>query len=371
MKQCLSAKITTLLQRVPVVGHLSRQKFVAHFIIGLIKSRHVHFCEVAQHLNDAVKLASNEIRIQDFFRRVRLDADALAHLLLLLLPGQGAVRLCVDRTGWHFGRCQVNLLLISAGRGAWQVPLYWQLLDNRGGNSTAAERIALLTRCVTLLGRAQIALVLGDREFGGRAWFAWLTDQGLPFVMRVPKHHPLVYANGQRRPVAQLGLVAGRVRHVARVQVDGVWGQARVQLLEGGDFFYLFASDGLRGLATLYARRWGIEQCFQNLKGRGFDLEKTHLRCPNKLHTLLALVSLAYAFCLRVGHHAREQGAPVARKNHGYPANSLSRHGLNRWRQISRPNTSPADAIAQQVLALLEWLAGQVACYQRPVKIVG
>jgi len=68
VKQHFAAKITTLLQQTPFVGHLSRQKFVGQFILGLIQSRNVQFGEVAQHLNDAVKPASNETRIQDFFR---------------------------------------------------------------------------------------------------------------------------------------------------------------------------------------------------------------------------------------------------------------------------------------------------------------
>ena len=67
VKQRLIVKITTVLQHVPLVGHLSRQKFIAQFVIGLIKGRNVRFCEVA-HLNDAVKPASNETRIQHFFR---------------------------------------------------------------------------------------------------------------------------------------------------------------------------------------------------------------------------------------------------------------------------------------------------------------
>ena len=66
MKQHFVAKITTLLQQATFVSHLSRQKFVGQFIIGLIKSRNVPFSEVTQHLNDAVKPASNETWIQDF-----------------------------------------------------------------------------------------------------------------------------------------------------------------------------------------------------------------------------------------------------------------------------------------------------------------
>ncbi|TDN39619.1 hypothetical protein E4631_23035 [Hymenobacter sp. UV11] len=88
-------------------------------------------------------------------------------MLISLLPAQGKLRLCLDRTEWEFGRCQVTILLVTVGRGAFQVPLYWELLDNRSSNSNASDRIALLQVCVQLLGRARIGLVLGDREFVG------------------------------------------------------------------------------------------------------------------------------------------------------------------------------------------------------------
>ena len=68
MKQYSAAKITTFLQQTPFARHLSHQKFVGPFIIGLIKCRNVQFDEVAHHLDDAVKFASNEMRIQDFSR---------------------------------------------------------------------------------------------------------------------------------------------------------------------------------------------------------------------------------------------------------------------------------------------------------------
>jgi len=124
VKQRLITKITTLLRRVQLVPHLSRQKFVSQFIVALLKSRSVQFCEVAHHLNDAVKAASNETRIQDFFREADLHYLLLAQLLLTLLPAQGKLRLCLDRTEWDFGRCQVNILLVTVGRGTFQVPLY-------------------------------------------------------------------------------------------------------------------------------------------------------------------------------------------------------------------------------------------------------
>jgi len=123
VKHCLSTNITTVLQHAPVVRNLARQKFVSQFVIALLKSRNVQFCEVAQHLNDAVKPASNETRIQDFFRETALNYLVLAQLLLGLLPAQGKLRLCLDRTEWDFGQCQVNILLVTVGRGTFQLPL--------------------------------------------------------------------------------------------------------------------------------------------------------------------------------------------------------------------------------------------------------
>ena len=189
--------------------------------------------------------------------------------------------------------------------------------------------------------------------------------------MRLPRHHHVTLPDGQVWAVADLGLAAGQVRRWPQVQVAGVWGMGWVKALADGDFLFLFGHVGLPYMDQLYARRWTIEQCFQNLKGRGFNLENTGLRCLDKLRKLVALVSLADAFCLSVGQRADRRGTPIARKKQGYPAKSLSRHGLDILRQITRPNSLNTNALARQVEALLDWLIRQVACYQMPVKIVG
>ncbi|MGI4871555.1 MAG: transposase [Janthinobacterium lividum] len=212
--------------------------------------------------------------------------------------------------------------------------------------------------------------MLGDREFVGQQWVKWLKDTGLNFVMRLPRHHLLTLPNGQQRAIAELGLAQGQVRRFAHCQVDGVWGQVWVKALADNDFLFLFATAGLGWLDQLYAKRWTIEQCFQNLKGRGFHLEVSHLRCHHKLRKLVALVSLAYAWCLSVGIQADQKCQPIARKNHGYRATSLSRHGLNILRQLTRPGACPHQPLARLVEALADWLIRQLLNFQLP-KIVG
>ena len=153
--------------------------------------------------------------------------------------------------------------------------------------------------------------------------------------MRLHKHHLLPEQSGRRRTIADLGLAVGQVRRFIHVQVDGVWGQIWVNVLADGEFLLLFGTSGLKSLGQFYAKRWTIEQCFQNLKGRKFNLENSHLRCLHKLRKLVALVSLADAFYLSVGQ-AADRRTPVTRKNHGYRATSLSRHGLNTLAMCSK-----------------------------------
>lgn len=124
--------------------------------------------------------------------------------------------------------------------------------------------------------------------------------------------------------------------------------------LPNQDFLFLFASAGLGWLDQLYARCWTIEQCFQSLNGRGFNLEVTHLRCRHKLRKLVALASQASACCRSVGRQVDRKWKPIARKNHGCRATSLSRYSLPILRQLTRPTTSFHEPVARLVERLVD-----------------
>ena len=99
-------------------------------------------------------------------------------------------------------------------------------------------------------------------------------------------------------------------------------------------------------------------------------MENSHLRSLDKLRKLVALVSLADAFCLSVGQ-AADRRTPVAHKNHGYRATSLSRHGLNIVRQLTSPATDARTKLARIIEVFLDWITRQVTRYQMPVKSAG
>ena len=370
MKQCLIDKITAVLQTVPLVGHLARKKFVAQFLVALINSRKVHFNAIAQHLNDTAKTASNETRIEDFFREVDFNYILVAKLLLSFLPKTGKCRLCVDRTEWNFGRCEVNILVISIGCGDVQLPLYWELLDNKSGNSNADNRIALVELCLAVVGKERIGVLIGDREFVGHKWFKYLKDRGLNFVMRIPKQHLITQQNGQSSAITTLNLRTDQPVIVENCQVDGVWGNAWIKAVGQDEYLFLFGTIAAENMGQIYRKRWTIEAIFQNLKSRGFDLATTHLTKPEKLKKLIGFCSLAYGLCLSMGIYLHKKVQAIKIKKNGYKKNSFSRHGRNFFQQLCRPATGILDAVARQLTLLERWIYRQLAHYQ-PLKIVG
>ncbi len=119
--------------------------------------------------------------------------------------------------------------MILAGSGSMQVPWYWELLDNKSGNSSAQDRIELLKGCIGLVAKARIGLVIGDREFVGHKWMKYLKDNGLLFLMRLPKHHSIERFNGEVVKVDQLVFEPQRPLLLKNCLIDGVWGQVWVK----------------------------------------------------------------------------------------------------------------------------------------------
>lgn len=334
MKNFCVPEVISILDKIPIVENLARKKFVILFVLAMIKTRKVQFCEIAQELNNKVKAESNETRIQDFFREVELDYAQVALLLAMFLPRRGKVTLCIDRTEWDFGKCQVNILMIVVRCKAITIPLYWELLDNKSGNSHTDDRINLLEKCIDLLGANRIGLFLGDREFIGHRWLKYLKQQGIKFCVRMPKHHKIIreYGLESREDKVEQLLEHRKVVRIQSCRIDGVWGCMYAKQLQD-DILFLFGTAKMEYLPQFYKKRWRIECFFQNVKKRGFDLEDTHLKKLEKLKKLIAFVSIAYAFAASMGLHHHKKVKPIALKNHGYKANSFSRKGINLIRE--------------------------------------
>lgn len=325
------AKIYCLIRTLRVIEHKRRQEFLCSLIEGLIKSRSVLFSELADKIDKEIKAESIERRIQDFFQKVKFDYKQLGKLLLGFVHHKH-VLLSIDRTEWDFGKTQVNILCAVVSIGKMAVPIYYEMLENNSGNSNSDDRIDLFKSLIELIGKERIELVVMDREFIGHKWLSWLKSEKLSFCVRVPKHHKILFGNGDWPKVEEL--MEERSSFQAKnVVVDQVVVNLSVSYTTDGDLLYLIGTEHPKKLTKWYKKRWPIEVFFQALKGRGFNLEQSCLRCINKYKKLFAVVCLAYTICWATGIEDGRTN-PVKRKKHGYPQYSVFRRGLNMMRKF-------------------------------------
>ena len=72
-----------------------------------------------------------------------------------------------------------------------------------------------------------------------------------------------------------------------------------------------------------------IEEMFGDMKGHGFDLEKTRLRQPDRLNRLLLAVSLVYLWLVSVGEHVLRHNYAPEIDRHDRRDLSIFRLGLD------------------------------------------
>lgn len=339
-------KIYELIRMAKVVRHKKRQEFLCDMIQGVISSRSVIFSEIADKIDKPIQVSSIERRIQDFFTKVSLDYQQLAVFLMSFVP-HPQLTLSIDRTEWDFGQTQLNVLCVVVSIGKMAVPVYFEMLDNKSGNSNADQRIALFKSLIGVVGKQRIQMLVMDREFVGQKWLSWLKSERIPFCVRVPRHHSILLANGER-VWAEEALTNDDIEcYQQEVVVDGVAVSLSLSYDEKGELLYLIGTTLPQTLRSWYKRRWAIEVFFQALKQRGFNLEDSCLRCIIKYRKLFALVSMAYTICWATGIEDGKVN-PVRTKKHGYPQYSVFRRGLNLLRQFYKQQiNSPLQLVIE------------------------
>lgn len=137
--------------------------------------------------NDSVRR-----RFYRFFPHIELDGAVTARVVVELLGMRGKPWvLATDRTNWEFGKTTINILMISVIWNGMGVPLIGTLLPSTG-NSTTQARTDLLDRLRTAVPDLKTASLMGDREFIGGAWMAYLHANQSPFVLRLRENQHVV-----------------------------------------------------------------------------------------------------------------------------------------------------------------------------------
>ncbi|MBZ0201727.1 MAG: IS4 family transposase [Ignavibacteria bacterium] len=280
--------------------------------------------------NTATKYQSNYRSLQRFFMSFNLDYTEYMHFVLKQFPRKEKFYLVMDRTNWKFGRSPINILMLGVIYKKQCFPFCWELLD-KGGSSSTAERKDLLQRAISVLGKDRIAGLLGDREFIGVRWFKYLIDEGIEFHIRIPKQIRIgsVLASN-RNPVNWLfrhWKENSKTDYPKPVLILGykLWLSG---MRSNKGFCVVVSNKDNHNSLEKYQMRWTIENMFGSLKTRGFNFEQTHMKDLKKIKKLIALVSIAYVWCIMVGVWVSES-IKIRIATHGRKEKSIFRVGFD------------------------------------------
>ena len=341
----------------------TRQQTLGWLVYLVMRQGTICLWRLAAHVATTAQTASVRRRFYRFFQFVRLDGAVAARMVVALLGIEGKPWvLAMDRTNWEFGQTAINILMVSVMWKGVGIPLIWTLLPT-AGNSDSETRACLLDRLHQMFPDLKIAALTGDREFIGDDWMAYLKSQQIPFVLRLRENQYVVREGYETWTIADIAAPLARgekmiVKGWCRLGAAGKSPALRLVImrLKTGELLALAASANPRRALARYRRRWTIETLFGNLKTKGFNLEDTHITDRGKLSTLLAVLAMAAALCVKAGV-AASRIKPIAIKAHGRMALSLFALGLAVWRKLFAamiPTQWPDQVIAafRQCLSL-------------------
>ena len=246
-----------------------------------------------------------------------------------------------------------NLSYTTVVHNGIAFPLFWIFLPKKG-NSHTRERIQLLDQFIEVFGANTIACLLGDREFIGHTWFAYLQKHHIEFHIRIKSNMNVARTHGTLAPARNFFRslpVSTFCTLIGPRQVCGHLLWVTGMRLPSGEYLIVVSNKECDQVLEKYKKRWKIEVLFQALKSRGFQFEETHLHDAKRLKTLFAVLAIAFCWAYHVGAW-RHVVKPIRIKTHQRPAKSIFRYGFD-WMRQALLNPDDKREQLDQVLTLL------------------
>mgnify|MGYP003681947920 CR=1 FL=1 len=289
-----------LQQVLPEKGYKRLLDFLPRMILGAVFSSSCHLNRIACAIPQAGMAKSMVQRVRRWIMRSSFRVDEVLPLMagrFAAVHLSGQIVLSVDRTEWK----HANFLYAAISYRGRAIPVALMLLA--GPKATNADELRqLLAQAALAIPAGADVVVAGDREYGNVPAIKVIRGFGWHYCLRFRQNTWLHDAEGDSWRAKDRYPARGGKALWSQLRVTGhEYGPAQVAVIWSGNENepWVLVSD-LRAeqLRRVYGRRMCIEEMFSDLKKRGFDLESTRLRDPQRLLNLAALLSLTYLWLL-------------------------------------------------------------------------
>lgn len=326
------------LQQLHPNERVTRLRGLAWLMAGILHAKSVQLAQIALAIPSQATERSIVRRLERLLDnpalRVRPLYQPLARAWLhSQARSTGQIRLIIDATKVSFSHRLVMVALAFRRRA---IPIAWTWQPGAKGHCSARVQLALLAAVRQLLPPTVSVVLVGDSEFEATVVQDQLEQWGWNYVLRQKPNNCVQSADGlDWQAFGKLLERAGQHvwlerailtrKHKRRVNVLAEWRKGEKEA-------WLLATNlpTRRAALQAYRRRMWIEELFGDLKGHGFDLERSHLRHFARLSRLTLAVVLLYDWLITSGTCAIKRGLRSQVDRHDRRDLSIFQIGL-RW----------------------------------------
>ena len=190
------------------------------------------------------------------------------------------------------------------------MPLVWEVVKKKKGHFKQGEHVNLLVKPRSLIPRNVKVTILGDGEFDGTKWQEKIRFYSWQYVLRTAKNTLLENRDGERYMPNQVFVEKGTSIFVEGLYFGGDRYEGANMLFRHGkghdEPLFLVTNTGDGYMVRSYCiKRFLIGTFFRDIKSKGFKIQKSGLRCPEKLSRLLMCCCFAFILGILSGVKAR------------------------------------------------------------------
>jgi hypothetical protein len=196
-------------------------------------------------------------------------------------------------------RHQVLMLALRFGQRA--LPLAWRVEATDGAIGFDTQQV-LLEAVAPWLPAGATVMLMGDRFYGTADLIGWCQERNWGYRLRL-KGTLTVFDGVETTTTATCA--KDRVFYLENVELTARRVRTHLGIIHDpghAEPWIIAMSDRPGYLRTLeYGQRWGIEPMFSDFKSRGFGIEDTQIRYPDRLDRLLLVMALALYWAVSTG----------------------------------------------------------------------
>ena len=283
---------------------------LAQMITGIFRGQNVQFRKIAQKVRYRHKKPSLVDKFRRFVRNKSIKTEVeylpFAQLILsALCMCQEQLVLAIDGTKIG-GAC--ICLMVSIHYKSRALPLCWLVYKGKKGHSSMETQLKLLRVIQSLIPEnAPQIIFLGDGEFDGSLVVDWFEEEtDWKYACRTSLDVKVFYQEEwvaledlplkDREEAFFSQVLFTESSQVGPTNIAAVWNKK-----EGCHWFIVTNFGTLGETQKWYKKRFTIETLFSDIKGRGFNVNKTRLFKPDRVSRLLLAVAIANLLSVFLG----------------------------------------------------------------------